>query len=324
MRRALLPCVALLAVLTGTAGTSAVSASRDEPSRSIAECLARLDAQLDIGYQRIVARCPDLTRKLEASGWSAWLPPDWKRSDNDLSAASLKELQRLAALELATHPAIRAPRVGQLAAVLADLRERHRRPGTWRARLTAWLHEPRGSPASDPGAPVGWGQALPPVGLSDALIELLCRAALAVTVVLAALIVVNELRVAGLLRLSRRAAVSAADEASGDEPRPFWSEIEQAPLEERPRLLVTRIAAQLSQRSHLAAAHALTARELTRAAQLPDEEDRRRLGELALTAEHLSFSGSLLPALEIAAAVERGRELLGHLDAAGAGARRLS
>jgi hypothetical protein len=316
MRRSSLRCLALLATLPG-AVAPAFCASLDA-SRSLEECVARLDAQADVGYERIAARCPDLTRKLEASGWSAWLPPDWKRAGNDLSAAGLKELQLLAVRELATRPATRAPRVERLASVLADLRDPDRHD-TWHTQLAAWLREMRGAQQA-PSPRSAWGQVMERVGLSQAFIDLLSSATLGVTVVLAALIVANELRVTGLLRMPSLRPAARPDEASGGPLRSGWHEIECAPLEERPRLLLTRIAAQLADARCFRAAHALTAGELIRVARLP-EEDRSRLGEVARVAEHLRFSGCLLPPEHIAAAVERGHELLAHLDVVAAGAR---
>src|SRR3569833_3488934 len=62
-------------------------------------CVARLDPQLDIGYDRIAARCPELMRQLEAGAWAPWLPRGWKESGNDLSAGSLKELRELVTRE---------------------------------------------------------------------------------------------------------------------------------------------------------------------------------------------------------------------------------
>src|SRR5215467_10070296 len=69
---------------------------------AIDACLRRLDPQTDIGYERIAARCPDLTRQLQASEGAAWLPRQWQAPNNDLSAASLEDLRHLLARELAT------------------------------------------------------------------------------------------------------------------------------------------------------------------------------------------------------------------------------
>src|SRR5690242_8097309 len=85
---------------------------------AIDHCVKRLDPQTDVGYERVAARCPDLTRQLDASSWSAWLPPEWKAPNNDLSAESLKDLRQVVERELATRTSERTPSLGSLHAIL--------------------------------------------------------------------------------------------------------------------------------------------------------------------------------------------------------------
>src|SRR5689334_24978743 len=91
----------------------AIAADANSPDAVavIDACIARLDPQIDVGYERIARRCPDLAPTLERSGWAAWLPQGWKDSRNDLSAGSLRELQALVTRELATPAAATTPRV---------------------------------------------------------------------------------------------------------------------------------------------------------------------------------------------------------------------
>src|SRR5690348_12258872 len=97
----------------------AADANSPEAAAAIQACIARLDPQIDVGYERIARRCPDLAPALERSGWAAWLPQGWKESRNDLSAGSLKELQALVTRELATQPTTATPRVQRLKEILA-------------------------------------------------------------------------------------------------------------------------------------------------------------------------------------------------------------
>ena len=71
-----------------------------------------------------------------------------------------------------------------------------------------------------------------------------------------------------------------------------WSDIERAPPRDRPRLLLEAIIRQLGERGFLPPAGALTVREITRAARLPDADDRSRLAEIALAAEWVRYSDS--------------------------------
>ena len=101
--------------------TAAAQASGAMPN--IDSCVARLDPQLDIGYDRIAARCPDLMTQLETGAWASWLPRGWKEPGNDLSAGSLKELRELVDRESGTretNPAT-APNVHSLRPILTAL-----------------------------------------------------------------------------------------------------------------------------------------------------------------------------------------------------------
>src|SRR5690606_37586249 len=117
----------------------AQSEADDQALAAVEACIARLDPAVDVGYERIARRCPDLARSLERSGWAAWLPPGWKESRNDLSAGSLEELKTLAARELATPVPAHRPSVKRLDEVLAGLGQRtEERGGLW-ARFKQWV-----------------------------------------------------------------------------------------------------------------------------------------------------------------------------------------
>ena len=164
---------------------------------NIDSCVARLDPQLDIGYDRIAARCPDLMRQLETGAWASWLPRGWKEPGNDLSAGSLKEFRELVDRESGTREAnpATAPNVHSLQPILTALAGS--RDATGWSRFKSWLRsvlERREQPTAE-----SWfSQMVAHVGISQSVIRLITYAALAAVVVLAAAIVVNELRTAGL------------------------------------------------------------------------------------------------------------------------------
>ena len=96
-----------------------------------------------------------------------------------------------------------------------------------------------------------------------------------------------------------------------------WRDIEQAPLRDRPRLLLELIVRRLSDRGALPPAGALTVRELTRAAQIA----RGRGSIAAGGAGSRGRAGALLGKANPAAAgarssrSSRGKELLSRLEA---------
>jgi hypothetical protein len=282
--------------------------------KAIEDCTPRLDTQLDVGFERIAARCPGLARALERSGVEQWLPQGWKETRNNLSAGSLTELRALIDRELNAHATARKPRVEKLDEVLAGLGEQQRTTnGTW-LRFKRWLRELLERRDRDENE--DWfDRMVHRVGLSDAIGEIVTYVSLGAMVVLALLVVLNELRAAGLL--GRRAKSGAAeDEANrmAARPVPTMGEIERAPLVERPRMLLELVAWKLTALRRLPPAGAMTVRELSRAVNLEGAQDRERLATLAMTAERARYAESGVPVDVLESAYARGRELLDSVE----------
>jgi hypothetical protein len=280
---------------------------------NIDACVARLDPQLDIGYDRIAARCPELMKQLETGAWAPWLPRGWKEAGNDLSAGSLKEFRELVDRESRIreiNPAA-APNVHSLQPILTALAGSRTETG-W-SRFKSWLRsvlEHREQPTDE-----GWfNQMVSHVGISQSVIRLITYAALGAVVVLAGVIVLNELRTAGLFGkragFGRKRSAQSARSALGI----GWSDIERAPLRDRPRMLLELIVRRLSDRGALPPSGALTVRELTRAVQLPEADDRSRLAEVALAAERVRYSNAELQPVPLDGSIARGRELLERVE----------
>jgi hypothetical protein len=295
------------------AGSSAVASGGGQGLSDLDRCLSRLDPQVDIGYDRIAARCPDLTRQLEQGAWSAWLPRGWKEAGNDLSAGGLRELRESIRRESAALPPAHPPDVRHLKNVLTTLGAGANSESGW-SRFKSWLRsilETREQPAGE-----NWfSRMVSHVGFSQSVIDLIVYATLAVTVVLAGVIVVNELRNAGMFPGSGGAAGRRTGATDSLESKSQWSDFENAPLGERPRLLLGLIVRRLGDRGFLPPARALTVRELTQAARLPESDDRARLTDLALAAERLRYSAHDVAAESLREALARGKELLDRLDA---------
>ncbi len=303
----------LLALMLMLAATPALAA-RDALT-AIDGCIAKLDAELDVGYEKIAARCPDLTPSLEHSPWAAWLPSDWMKPQNTLSAAGLRQLRVLIVREAARPGAAHGPRTASLARVLAGLKASAGGQRSWWQRFKDWLRE-----ALQPGVAQprhGWLRRLiDSLGLSGALLDAITCGALALVGLLAGAIVANELRAAGVWRALRRggtarAAALPAPAAPGDSPDLGYSLPAQ-----RLRGLLEAIAARLIETQRLPPARALTMSELVLAARLSDATDRARLAELAATCERVRFAARPPPPEMLGAALARGEELLAGLGAA--------
>jgi hypothetical protein len=282
---------------------------------AIDNCLLRLDVDVDVGFERISARCPQLARHMHGADWAAWLPAGWNDPYNDVSARSLVQLQMLVVRELAVRTGTRTPAVAGLRPILADFAVRNQQGSGWWARFEKWLHTVLAASEPHPRSG-GFDRLAGRVSVSQAVIELVTYGTLACIVVLAGFIVVNEWRVAGIYR-RRGAGSEGAKDAYGEASRLLsWQDVERAAPTDKARVLLELLALRLTAARRLPASGALTVRELMRAAQLQDAVDRERLFEVAFAAERLRFSAESLPSETLAAVIERGRELLQRLSAA--------
>jgi hypothetical protein len=292
---------------------------------AIDSCIGRLNPETDIGYERVAARCPDLARRLEEAGLSAWLPRDWKKPGNDLSSGGLRELGNLLARQdrdNAASPA-RAHQldVSHLPAILAGSAGGDAVEGRgWWARTKAWLRDMFEHREEEDDS--WFSRVVGQNGLSQAVIELVSYAALALVVVLAVVIVANELRLEGVLgRLwrryvpRRRTAVPVGAERQRVTVL-SWEEVHKAAPAQQPRILLELIASRLTEEGRLPQSRGLTVRELTHLARLPDEADRRRLAELARLSERVRFSNEPVPDSAVGAVLEDALLLLERISVA--------
>jgi len=299
----------LLALLLTVCGTAPVAAN-DEVIAAIDGCIHKLDPSLDVGYRHVAERCPELAGALAASPYAAWLPPDWSKPDNELSVGGLAELRRLLTRSAPT-PAVRTPRVAQLADVLQELHRSATAPRSWWARLKQWL---RGVFTPQPGeAEQGWlARLIGGIDLSQRITRAIVWGALLLLLLLAGAVVANELRVAGWWRRQRRQGRQLAAHAAAGAAAGGLEDVERASGEEQPHLLLQLIIRRLIELQRLPPARALTLTELERAARLPDELDRARLAALSAACERARYAEVVSTAV-LAAASLRGRELFASL-----------
>lgn len=293
-------------------------AALTEVLAAIDTCVGRLHPDIDIGYERIAARCPGLAGKLDASPWGGWLPRDWVRPGNDLSAAGLRELRELLARETAS-PALQAsPEVASVAPILAELAASAGSESSGWQRVLAWIRGLAGRENAANGSEEE--EVVGRIGGLQAAIETGASVALAAVVLLAVVIVGNELRIAGVarrlgkrLRDAARMRRTGAAGAVGDDPAHRsggWESVCAAAPLQRARVLLELVIEQLTAENVLPPARGLTARELVRAARLPDDAQRRRLTELARVSEIVRYSAGGVDVATVSEVVEDGRLLL--------------
>jgi len=314
-------CVAALCGLLFPAGavfagddrsqTMQASAALEQALERIEGCRSSLAPDVDVGFDRIALRCPDLPQLLEATQLAHWLPSGWKRDGNNLTSKGLAELQSLLQTELTRVPLRAAPSTASLAAILGNVNAEVPSTGWW-ARFRAWLRRALQAEQPDSQAPA-WMRSLhiPPAVLAKLVIGFAVVGALLVLAV-----VTNELRAAGILRRRRARSKqqSPADNAALGPPLRSRS-IDAVPLADRPAMLL-RIAAD---RLSAAAPHsrdALTARELQQLLRSSDFPLKPAaapiLASLVETAELIRYAQIVPPDSNLEEVVAQGRILLGE------------
>jgi hypothetical protein len=310
---------ALLAgVLTGSVRAAEPPSDTAAMRTAIETCRTRIDAQIDVGYERIAARCPELMRALASGEWEDWLPRNWREPGNDLSIGGLQELAILIERERARERTGRRPGTAKLHAVLEDLQTAQSQSrGPWE-RFRSWFESVFSQPGDD--ADSAWlERVLERAAPSQIVIETVTYLAIALIVALAASIVVNELLAAAALRRSRtRSKASSMAPVSADEPL-TWRRVEEAIPQDRPSLLLRLVLERLAKTGRLPpAAASLTVREAQELATIADAEDRARLAELSAAAEQVRYAPRPASPGMLAHALEAGAALLASLETVGA------
>jgi hypothetical protein len=299
----------LLALLLTAWGTAPVAAA-DNVIAVIDGCIHRLDPTVDVGYAHLAERCPDLASSLASSPYAAWLPADWNRPNNELSVGGLVELRGLLTRSEPA-PTVRSPQVARLAGVLKELHRNDAEQRGWWARLKQWLREIF-APQPDTHDQ-GWLERL--IGgldLSETVRRAVVWCALFLVLLLAGVVVVNEVRCSAWWRGRRR---GPQEPVAGEAGRSSLSldELERAAADDQPHLLLQLIIRRLTEQQRLPPVRALTLNELERAARLSDELDRERLAVLTAACERARFAEHL-SAPTLVDALLRGRELLVSLE----------
>jgi hypothetical protein len=280
-------------------------------------CAARLDRDVDVGFDRIAARCPELPGALARSGFDRWLPDGWRDARNDLSAGGLEELRLLLEREIAPRQAGRTPDVGRLHEILTEIGPSAAARGGLLDRIRNWLRK-IGTQNAEPEGPGWFSRTVSRIGLPQTLVRLVTYASLAVLIVLAALILANEVRASGVLRRRARVGREAAGGLREAMRRPLsMQDIERAAPAARPGLLLELILERLGRLRAIDSARSRTVRELNALVSAARHEDRRLLFELASTAERVRYGGAAASAVDVTGALDAGRTLLERIEATG-------
>lgn len=285
----------------------------DDPALAALDaCRARLNPRTDVGLERIETRCPDLMRTIEQAPWYALVPPDLRARRDELSAEGLRalgELVRGANREAASRD---APDVAELAPLLAELGTPGQQGATRWERFKRWL-QAKFERRQEPDDEESWLKRLGrQFETSEGVARLITYTGYVLLGALVALVIVTELRAAGVFGGRRREARTATP-MMGMRRRLRLEDIAQAPLADRPGLLLRLLGEALTRTERLPAPEGLTATAIAHRARLEEPDDRRVLQTVATVADAVRYGPRLPPDETLESASQAATSLLERL-----------
>jgi len=296
----------LLAPLLLAFAGSALAAD-DAALRVVDACRARLDPRTDIGVERIQKRCPDLLPAIASAPWHALVPATLRERREELSAQSLAALSDLVRGANAPATARTAPDVAQVAPALQELGAQGKQGVTRWERFKRWLKDLRsGRKKDDEGMLARWSREL---STSEGVAKIITYIGYGLLGALTLFVVIAELRAAGLFNARRRAAARNSPEAQWRR-RLMLTDVADAPLLERPGMLLRLLGEALTRAQRLPAADGLTAGAIARRARLDADADRAGLAQVAQTSDEIRYAGRVPADAELEATVMQAKGLL--------------
>jgi hypothetical protein len=297
----------MLGLLALLASGPALSAD-DAALRTVESCRARLDADDDIGIERIQKRCPDLLPALASAPWRDLLPNTMRERREEITAESLRALEELVRQSRDGAARRDAPTRDHLEPVLADLDDTGEQALTRWERFKRWLEDKLENRKEDEDA--NWlDKFARQFKTSEGIAQFITYTGYALVGALMALVIWSEVRAAGFLGGARR--VSARRNPAAEwRRRLLLADVAQAPLAERPGMLLRLLGEALTRAQRLPPAEGLTASAIAGRARLDSAEERAALRAVGATAEAVRFAAASPPDAAIEGTVVTAKALL--------------
>lgn len=277
------------------------------PIDVLRDCAAQAPPEL-AGIKLLGERCPQLEGALAELGLEAILYDGWRER---LNRDALQDLANLADGYAGSRPQ-HPPGLEALPGILKALaREQTPATASWWEAFKAWLRTWLGDHSESLSRFDRWLEGLGSVTLS----KVISYSMVALVLLAAAAVIVNEWRAAGRVRGERDAARAAAARlhiaadaaATGPEP---------AALADRLAVLLRRLVERLMQTRRLDSERSLTHRELVTRSVFDSDTQREVFTRVARTAESVLYGPASGSPEQLAAVLEEGRSLLAQLSAA--------
>jgi hypothetical protein len=306
--------VALLVLLAAAPAAGCQAAGQDEERSAldvIGDCSDSADEET-VGLTPLEAECRGLTRALEQSGYLPLLSTSLRE---ELDAYDLSDLLTVDDWYAQHDPAASAPDPAALGPILESLRaQQPERPLTWFERFKRWLRSMADRQQRDSD---NWlSRWLEKRQLTEVVATTVLFVALALILVLTILVIVNELRAAGVFgkRLSSEregiatSTTTAADDAAVD--------VDSLPADRKASMLLRMLVTTLVQSGRLRTERSLTHRELCARANFDDAEQRESFKRVATLAERTVYGSTEVAASEVEPIVTAARALDAQLRGA--------
>jgi hypothetical protein len=306
--------IALL-ILLAAVPAACEAAGQDEersPLDVIGDCSDSAD-QETAGLTDLEEECPGLTRALEQSGYLPLLSTSLR---DELDVYDLSDLLTVDDWYAEQDSAAGEPDVAALGPILDSLRaQQPERPLSWFERFKRWLRS-MADQQQERDSDSWLSRWLDKTHVTETVATTILFAALAVILVLTVLVIVNELRAAGVFR--KRLAVETeggaasratlVDDATVD--------VDSLPADRIASMLLRMLVTTLVQSGRLRAERSLTHRELCARAKFDDAGQRESFQRVASLAERTVYGSSEVAASEVEPIVTVARALDAQLRGA--------
>lgn len=265
-----------------------------------------------VGLTALEEACPGLTGVLEESGYLPFLSTDLREK---LQFYDLTELQQVQSWY--AEPTARSVELDTLGPILDSLRQQQaERPLTWFERLRKWLRAALERQQSNSDS---WlSRWLDGIRISDAVSRAILLGSVVLVIGLALGVIINELRVAGLLRRRRARAADAAARTFDLARTDASVDLDAVAREDRAPALLHMLVSTLVRSGRLRTERSLTHRELCTHATFDDVQQRDCFQRVAKLAERTVYGGGEVPPEEIEPIVAAARALNAQLGGAAA------
>jgi hypothetical protein len=302
-------------VLLAIAPVAWCQAAGQDEERSALDLIESCSDSADeetVGLTALEEECPGLTRALEQSGNLPLLSTSQRDALDVYDLSDVLEVDDWYGQDDA---AARKLDIGTLGPILDSLRAQEpERPLTWFERFKRWL---RSMVERQQGDSDNWlSRWIENTKVTDKVAIIILFSTLAVILALTILVIVNELRAAGVFRrrLASEADSAASSRAAREEEAAV--DLDSLPADRKASMLLRMLVTTLVQSGRLRAERSLTHRELSARATFDDAGQRESFQRVAALAERTVYGSHEVSPSEVEPIVAAARALNAQLRGA--------